>query len=67
MASKNIKTVLGLTKEEAKQQLGAAEKEIFQLRLKKSTLQLQDVSSIWKTRKLIARLKTRLGLLNEKV
>ncbi len=52
------------TKQELNAQAGELRRELFQLRLKAKTAQLQNKASVRQTRRDIARLETRLSELN---
>jgi len=58
MTKKNISTVRSLSKDELHAKIRETESEIFHSRLKVRTGQLANVSSIWKARKNLARMKT---------
>ena len=60
MSNKKIKELRNLSKDELVNKTRETEKEIFELRMKKTTGQLADVAKIWRTRKALSRMKTLL-------
>lgn len=58
MAKKEKTNLKSLSKDELATKLRELEAGLFQTRLKKVTGQLEDVASLWRTRKEIARVKT---------
>lgn len=56
--SKQLKALKNLSAKELATKTRELEKSIFDARLKKATGQLGDVSSIWRLRKELARVKT---------
>lgn len=58
MSNKSIKTLKGLKFDELTLKANELTQSIFKARFQKSTGQLKDVSSIWKLRKELARVKT---------
>lgn len=65
MANKKSKEFRNLSKDEVISKIRDAEKLYFDLRIQKSTGQLEKTSDLWKSRKDIARLKTVLGEKNK--
>ncbi len=61
MANKMTKELKNLSADELKNKIRTVEKDLFQSKLKKTTGQLADTSSLWKMRKTLARAKTLLG------
>lgn len=61
MANKAMKELKNLSIDELKNRVRTLEKDLFQNKLKGTTGQLADPSSIWKMRKTLARVKTLLG------
>jgi len=57
--TKKYKDMVNLSAQELVGKIREAQELLFQLRMKKVTGQLEDVSSLWRTRKELARLKTR--------
>ena len=60
MSNKHFKEVQQLSKEELLTKVGDTEALLFKAKMQKSTGQLKDTASLWRSRKLLARLKTRL-------
>jgi len=58
MATKSFKGLKNMTESELKTKSRELEATLFQTRMKKVTGQLEDVSSIWRLRKDLARVKT---------
>lgn len=57
--TKKYKEMVNLSAQELVTKINEIQGQLFQLRMKKVTGQLEDVSSLWRTRKELARLKTR--------
>ena len=60
MSNKKIKELKNLSKAELLVKSREAEKNLFDARMKKKTGQLEDVNTLWRIRKDIARIKTLL-------
>ena len=60
MSNKSFKEVQQLSRDEVLSKIRDTEAGLFSSRMQKATGQLKDTSSIWRSRKLLARLKTRL-------
>ncbi len=58
MATKRFKELKNLSADEIKTRLRESEASMFDLKMKKTTGQLSNTASLWRTRKDIARLKT---------
>lgn len=58
MATKRLKELKNLSKNELVTKVRESEAQLFEIRMKKVTGQLEDTSSIWRLRKDIARMKT---------
>lgn len=58
MAKKKLEAMKNLTEKELNQKILDAQKSLFEAKIKKTTGQLENTASIWKTRKEIARMKT---------
>ena len=58
MSTKQLKEMKKLSKDELSTKIRDTETTLFQARLKKSTGQLEDTTSIWRLRKELARYKT---------
>ncbi len=58
MAKKKLEAIKSLTVKELNQKILDAQKSLFENKIKKTTGQLENTASLWKTRKDIARLKT---------
>ena len=61
MSNKQIKEMRNQSKAELLVKVREAEKKLFDARMKKKTGQLEDVNTIWKLRKTLARMKTLLS------
>jgi len=64
VATKRFKELKGLSKTELVTKIRESEAELFQVRMKKVTGQLEDTASIWRLRKDLARMKMLQGQLN---
>jgi large subunit ribosomal protein L29 len=60
MATKSLKQLKNLSKDELNTKVRELEAGIFQARMKKVTGQLEDTATIWRMRKDLARAKTLL-------
>jgi len=58
VATKRIKELKNLTKDELASKARELEQEIFQARMQKATGQLADLAKVWRLRKDLARVKT---------
>ena len=58
MSTKSFKLLKNLTKDELTSKARTIEGDLFKARMQKVTGQLENVSSIWKMRKELARVKT---------
>lgn len=58
MATKRLKELKNMSKDELVTKLRETEAALFQTKMKKVTGQLADTASIWRLRKDIARIKT---------
>jgi large subunit ribosomal protein L29 len=68
VATKRFKELKNLSKDELAVKVRESEAELFQVRMKKATGQLEDTAIIWRLRKDLARIKTLQGQLQtEKV
>lgn len=66
MAEKKTKqTTTDLSGGELLQAVQNAEHELFELKMKKATGQLENTASLWSKRKFLARLKTRVTMLEK--
>ena len=65
MATKRLKELKNLSKDELATKLREVEAELFQAKMKKVTGQLTDTASLWRLRKDIARVKTLQSALNQ--
>lgn len=57
MGTKRFKELKNLSKDELKAKIRESQAQLFQLRMKKETSQLEDTASLWRLRKDIARMK----------
>ncbi len=57
MSNKRIKELRNLSKEELTTRARELEAQLFQAKMKQTTGQLEDVSSVWRLRKDLARVK----------
>jgi large subunit ribosomal protein L29 len=64
VATKRFKELKSLSKDELATRVREAEAQLFQAKMKKVTGQLEDTSSLWRTRKDIARMKMLEGQLS---
>ena len=60
MSNKQFKDVKQLSKDELLTKVRETEAALFKSKMQKSTGQLSNTSSVWGSRKMLARLKTRL-------
>lgn len=58
MATKRFHELKNLSADEIGTKIRETESELFQAKMKRATAQLEDVSTIWRLRKDLARLKT---------
>jgi large subunit ribosomal protein L29 len=58
MAKKKIDTLKSLSSKELIQRVSETEKDLFQMRIKHATGQLEKTSMLWRSRKELARMKT---------
>ena len=58
MGNKVIKNLRGLSKDELTTQARKIEADLFEVRMKKVTGQLEDSAHLWRLRKELARVKT---------
>ena len=65
MATKSFKEVQNLSKDELLLKIRESEKGLFESRMKFQTGQLENVASIWKQRKNLARMKMRVTQLEQ--
>jgi large subunit ribosomal protein L29 len=65
VATKRLKELKNLSKDELATKLREVEAELFQAKMKKVTGQLTDTASLWRLRKDIARVKTLQSALNQ--
>jgi large subunit ribosomal protein L29 len=65
VATKRLKELKNLSKDELATKLREFEAELFQAKMKKVTGQLTDTASIWRLRKDVARVKTLQSALNQ--
>lgn len=61
MATKRFKELKNLSKDELSTKIRGSEAELFQIRMKKTTGQLEDTAAIWRLRKDLARMKMLLS------
>ena len=61
MATKRMMALKNLTKEELLSKVRETEAQLFQVRLKKVTGQLADTATLWRLKKDIAFMRTRLS------
>lgn len=61
MATKRFKELKNLSNDELAVKARESEAQLFQIRMKKSTGQLEDTALIWRLRKDLARIKTLQG------
>lgn len=64
MSNKNFKAVQQLSKDELVNKIRETEANLFKARMQRTTGQLKDTSLLWRERKALARLKTRLTQVN---
>lgn len=64
MSSKKFKEIQQLSKDELASKIRDAEASLFKARMQRATGQLKDTSLLWRERKALARLKTRLTQVN---
>lgn len=57
MATKRFKELKGLSKDELTTRVRESEAQLFEVRMKKATGQLEDTAKIWRLRKDLARMK----------
>ena len=57
MATKRFKELKNLSKDELATKVRESEAQLFEVRMKKATGQLEDTANIWRLRKDIARMK----------
>lgn len=65
MATKRFKELKSLSKAELATKIRESESQLFEVRMKKSTGQLEDTASIWRLRKDLARMKMLSGQVNK--
>jgi large subunit ribosomal protein L29 len=58
VATKRLKELKNLSKDELVTKVRETEAQLFQARMKRATGQLQDTAQVWRLRKDIARMKT---------
>ncbi|MFZ9595070.1 MAG: 50S ribosomal protein L29 [Bdellovibrionia bacterium] len=58
MATKRLKELKNLSKDELGTKIRESQAELFQVRMKKAVGQLEDTAKLWRLRKDIARMKT---------
>lgn len=58
MATKRLKELKNLSKDELLAKVRETEAELFQVKMKKMTGQLSDSAQVWRLRKDVARMKT---------
>lgn len=58
MGKKSLKDMKNLSKDELTTKIRETEAQLFQIRMKKVTGQLEDTASLWRMRKDLARYKT---------
>lgn len=61
MATKRFKELKGLSKDELATKIRESEAQLFEVRMKKVTGQLEDTAKIWRLRKDLARMKMLLA------
>lgn len=64
MSNKNFKQIQQLSKDEIVTKIRETEASLFKARMQRATGQLKDTSLLWRERKNLARLKTRLTQVN---
>lgn len=64
MSTKRFKELKSLSKDELATKIRESEAQLFQVRMKKATGQLEDTASIWRLRKDVARMKMLHDLAN---
>jgi len=64
VATKRFKELKNLSNAELTTKIRESESQLFEVRMKKSTGQLEDTASIWRLRKDLARMKMLLGQVN---
>lgn len=57
MATKRFKELKGLSSDELATRIRESEAQLFEVRMKKATGQLEDTAKIWRLRKDLARMK----------
>ena len=64
MSNKKFKEIQQLSKDELSSKIRETEAALFKARMQRATGQLKDTSLLWRERKALARLKTRLTQVN---
>ncbi|MFN7684946.1 MAG: 50S ribosomal protein L29 [Oligoflexia bacterium] len=64
MSNKKFKEIQQLSKDEILTKIRETESSLFKARMQRATGQLKDTSMLWRERKTLARLKTRLTQVN---
>ena len=64
MSTKSFKDIKQLSKDEIVNRIRDTEASLFKARMQRVTGQLKDTSLLWRERKVLARLKTRLTQVN---
>ncbi len=64
MSTKRFRELKNLSKDELATKVRESEAQLFQVRMKKVTGQLEDTAMIWRLRKDLARMKMLQGQLN---
>jgi len=64
MSNSKFKEIQQLSKDELVNKIREAEASLFKARMQRTTGQLKDTSLLWRERKTLARLKTRLTQVN---
>ncbi len=64
MSNKKFKEIQQLSKDELSSKIRESEAALFKARMQRATGQLKDTSLLWRERKALARLKTRLTQVN---
>ncbi len=64
MSNKNFKQIQQLSKDEVVTKVRETESHLFKARMQRATGQLKDTALLWRERKALARLKTRLTQMN---
>jgi len=64
VSTKSFKEIKQLSKDEVVSRIRATEASLFKARMQRVTGQLKDTSLLWRERKVLARLKTRLTQVN---